>query len=187
MSIYDSISLTGGDDVFRLLTIHPAEPSGHVVCSLKRADLREKPQYEAVSYRWGDAKDTRIITLNDLSIPIPRVVHDILLVLRTSTKRRVVWIDGLCIDQKNIDKEKNSQFPLMKHIFGQCTMTIVWLGLGDNKGQEAMKTLLREPSWIQRLMQSKRDYPRKMNDLLRSEVFSRIWVGSTLAWPSNLG
>lgn len=176
MSVYDSVTLTGGDDVFRLLTIHASKPHGHIVCSLKRAYLKEKRQYEAVSYRWGDPKDTQIITLNEISIPIPKTVHDILAVLRLSKEDRVVWIDGLCIDQERLEDEKDSQFRIMKDIFGQCTKTIVWLGLSNGKGQEAVDTLLREPSWLQRLMRSKRDYPREMNGLLRSDVFTRIWV-----------
>lgn len=178
MSVYTKLPLAGDSDVFRLLTIRPSEDLDSIICcDLSLARLSEKPPYEAITYRWGPESPMVAITVNGEFMSIRESLHAILQAFRMSTEPRVVWVDGLCINQDDAVAEKNHQVPLMTQIYSGCSHTIVWLGAGDREGRRALQNLFREPSRLEKLRgKTKPDYPRKVNELLRSEVFTRIWV-----------
>ena len=48
-----------------------------------------------------------------------------------------VWIDALCINQKN-KEEKSDQLPLMPYIYGCAGNILVWLGEGNETLYEAL-------------------------------------------------
>ncbi|OGM50821.1 hypothetical protein ABOM_000657 [Aspergillus bombycis] len=120
----------------RLLTILPAWKSeAPIKCSLQVASLDTFPKYEAISYVWGDIGEVNDILLDRCAIPVPRNVRRILQRLRHRTKRRVIWIDFVCINQGDV-AEKNTQVPLMSAIYANATSVIAIISL-DNLCQNA--------------------------------------------------
>jgi hypothetical protein len=94
------------------------ENSGHVLsCELQQFPSASRPPYLALSYTWGDPKDTAPISLNDHSLNIARNLLSFLQHSRHRSKSPVtfsealwLWIDAICIDQSNIP-ERNLRFP----------------------------------------------------------------------------
>ncbi|KAJ2894828.1 hypothetical protein MKZ38_007193 [Zalerion maritima] len=71
------------------------------------------PYYEALSYTWGPSTPTESVTINDhYTLDITANAFTALESLRLRRATRTIWIDSICIDQKN-DKEKGVQVPLM--------------------------------------------------------------------------
>ncbi|KAF2181324.1 hypothetical protein K469DRAFT_539206, partial [Zopfia rhizophila CBS 207.26] len=54
-------------------------------------------------------------------------LKDALLRLRSADKVRVLWADGICIDQENYDQKAN-QVKLMGLVYWQARQVNVWLG-----------------------------------------------------------
>ncbi|KAE8408896.1 heterokaryon incompatibility protein-domain-containing protein [Aspergillus pseudonomiae] len=125
----------------RLLTILPAWKSeAPMRCSLRVASLDTFPEYEAISYVWGDIRERNDILLDGQTIPVPRNVRRILQRLRFCMKRRVIWIDFVCINQDDV-AEKNSQVPLMSVIYANATSILAIISLDNlcDNAADAMK------------------------------------------------
>jgi len=83
--------------------------------------------FVALSYNWGDSKDTLPITCNGGSLNITRSLHGFLSALRARGAFGYLWADGICIDQGNPD-EQGTQIPLMYKLYRYASRVIVWLG-----------------------------------------------------------
>lgn len=89
----------------------------------------QAPEFEAVSYTWGDAAKVTALPLGEgaghialtanLSQALPYLSH------HSATKR--LWIDQLCINQSD-GAEKGVQVGLMSEIYSKARRVIVWLG-----------------------------------------------------------
>lgn len=69
-------------------------------------------------------------------------VKDILLELRSSETERVLWIDAMCINQKDID-ERNRQVWLMGQVYSKAKAVIIWLGPQSEDSDLAMEFIPR--------------------------------------------
>ena len=54
-----------------------------------------------------------------------------------------LWIDALCIDQKNVS-ERNHQVQRMANIYGQALHVFAWVGTGTEGGTKRAFTYLRD-------------------------------------------
>jgi len=54
----------------RLVLLHPGRWRDQIVCSLSTVSLDDNPEYEALSYAWGDATIPRFIKLNRHTVRI---------------------------------------------------------------------------------------------------------------------
>lgn len=114
-------------DEIRLLTLLPGKPKDEIQCSLQIEPLDNLPAFDALSYAWGDHNVTEpIIVENE---PHQATVNLVMALrnLRKRKKRRLLWVDALCINQGDLD-EKNTQVPLMAKIYSVSTHVIAWLG-----------------------------------------------------------
>ncbi|KAK0101150.1 hypothetical protein ONS95_012869 [Cadophora gregata] len=114
----------------------------------------------ALSYVWGDASDTKTITLDGQDFPITTNLWDAIKSLRNrydaerkpqdknvpeilrgeidetgdGWKNSAIcwWIDAICIDQTST-KERSRQVPRMKSLYSTATRVVVWWrnGWGD--------------------------------------------------------
>lgn len=100
------------------------------------------PEYEALSYVWGDPPSTVDIDVNGQLVKVRENLKDALLALRLSNTERVMWIDALCINQDDI-KERSAQVSRMPEIYQRAIRTISWLGTADTAALDAMDTLER--------------------------------------------
>lgn len=58
---------------------------------------------------------------------MPEKLVSALLRLRSASSIRVLWVDALCINQKDLE-EKSQQVSIMQHIYKSATEVAMWLG-----------------------------------------------------------
>lgn len=116
---------------FRILVLQPGSGDDKIRCHLAVRTLkRSKRTYEAISYVWGDAKDTVDVECNGVTVPITVNLADALRQFRNHRRTRRLWADALCINQAD-DQEKGLQVSQMGRIFKSAKRVLVWLGPDD--------------------------------------------------------
>jgi hypothetical protein len=108
----------------------------------EKSSVDERLHYEALSYRWGSShlkEEIRIYprwwhtspgmeyTWSYRMYAITSSLAAALRELRLSDEPRWLWIDQICINQRD-DGEKSKQMDLMGLIYRHATRVIVWLG-----------------------------------------------------------
>ena len=131
---------------YSLVTIHPgARHPGRspdpVHCHLQHARLDQDPQYEALSYVWGDPTNQVFILLGGTRFPVNRSLYGALLRLRREHTQRTLWIDAICINQQDVT-ERNTQASLMSSIYKTALGVIVWLGEESHLDRRSMHLAL---------------------------------------------
>ncbi|KAK1969564.1 hypothetical protein LY78DRAFT_678439 [Colletotrichum sublineola] len=126
----------------RLLTLHPDDASAKLLCTLQSTSLESAPEYEAVSYAWGDPKVSQIPSPSrpaqtrktyQAVVSITPNVTSLLQSLRRADGPRVLWIDAICINQVDIS-ERNVQVQQMRSIYTRAIRTVIWLGTATEDG-----------------------------------------------------
>ncbi|PMD67565.1 uncharacterized protein K444DRAFT_690361 [Hyaloscypha bicolor E] len=88
--------LNNSHNVIRLLHLKRASKErDEIQARSSLALLDDRPQYEALSYAWGDANDTRPVEIEDCGIPITKNLYLALKYLRLNNQERVLWVDAL--------------------------------------------------------------------------------------------
>ncbi|KAI0133042.1 HET-domain-containing protein [Hypoxylon sp. NC0597] len=123
--VYSPLSEAGRQ--IRLLTIRPGAWSDMIECSLHITNLDDRPHYEALSYVWGDANKKIPISLDNQTFEVTENLYYALRRLRSSSSPRTMWIDAICINQKDND-EKSIQVNMMGTIYSNCQKAVLWLG-----------------------------------------------------------
>ncbi|KAM7213629.1 Heterokaryon incompatibility protein (HET) domain containing protein, partial [Rhypophila decipiens] len=101
--------------------------------------LSTSPSYEALSYVWGSTTPAKERILNGHTVDITPNLHAALSTLRSPTHDRLLWVDAICINQKD-PNEQSEQVRSMRDVYSSATRTLVWLGvLGASR--EAMEFL----------------------------------------------
>lgn len=96
--------------------------------------------YEALSYTWGAKEETKDILINNQLHAITENVYLALLHMCQPTTDRVIWVDALCIDQRN-NKERPHQVGIMGNIYSKAESVIVWLGSATYATDVLMRSL----------------------------------------------
>jgi hypothetical protein len=147
--------LQGGAPRFRLLRLDPGLWAQPLICTLRELPLDEAPPYGALSYAWNDCtratSDKPIsIECNGFSVPVSPNLDAALRRLRQISDFVHVWVDAICINQKD-DRERTNQVQIMRAIYEKSEEVSIWLGEGtehDDMGDDVM--VLREPTGIPR-------------------------------------
>jgi ankyrin repeat protein len=92
---YSGASLDRTRHEIRLLKILPGNEDDPIRCTLSRAVLDEQPEYEALSYVWGDPKHRRKILVDGRKTKVTINLEVALRHLRNPNTPRTVWIDAL--------------------------------------------------------------------------------------------
>lgn len=114
----------------RLLAIQPGTLTEPIHCRLFVSHLDRhspSPSYEAISYVWGSPDIRESVKCNEATIRITSNLAAALRRFRSPTEPRVVWADGICINQAD-DSEKGHQVRLMRLIYKRAARVLVWLG-----------------------------------------------------------
>lgn len=95
-----------GVSEYRLLRLLPAQRfEAALECELFISRLDSGDLYEAISYAWGQATDTRDINVNGSKRQVTRNLELALRYLRLPDNPRILWADAICINQLD-DVEK---------------------------------------------------------------------------------
>src|SRR5690348_3380219 len=98
-----------GDGEIRILELQPGDGNDKIQGSLKLISIKcLKPErYSALSYSWGsDSQPRRSIFLDDMEFKVRRNLFQALQQLRYRDHPRLLWVDAICIDQRNKDDVK---------------------------------------------------------------------------------
>jgi hypothetical protein len=109
-----------------------------------------EPAFEALSYTWGSDETQQVVQVVPLQrsgnrgsqISVRRNVYDALTYLRDCHTPRTLWIDAICINQKDLT-ERNLQVNRMGDIFHYAQRVVVWLGLASFDSALALRVLSR--------------------------------------------
>jgi hypothetical protein len=102
--------------------------------------LSDNPVYEALSYVWGEESSQYFVWLAGYRHRVTENLHRALYQLRPSSGHRTLWIDALCINQKD-NEERNEQVQKMRNIYSQATKVVVWLGASYENSIDAFALL----------------------------------------------
>ncbi|KAH7360156.1 heterokaryon incompatibility protein-domain-containing protein, partial [Rhexocercosporidium sp. MPI-PUGE-AT-0058] len=139
-------------DSIRLLHIHKAhhidEPLSASLTEIQLSSTTNSPKiqhaYIALSYCWGSQEKPQPVIIDQRILFIGQNLSDALRHLRKPDRDAVVWADGLCINQDDLE-ERSSQVKMMRNIYSQAARTVVFLGLeGGNTSISAWNYLERE-------------------------------------------
>ncbi|KAK3989003.1 hypothetical protein QBC44DRAFT_381812 [Cladorrhinum sp. PSN332] len=126
-AIYDEFALASDNSQIRLLQLEAGAGEDPLACFLEVVNLEGCPEYDALSYVWGDPEVTESINLHGREHHVAINLYDALKRLRHPDKHRRLWIDALCINQKD-SREKEGQIGLMDKIYSRAKEVCMWLG-----------------------------------------------------------
>ncbi|PMD28749.1 HET-domain-containing protein [Hyaloscypha variabilis F] len=116
------------EDSIRLITVLPSfSKENELRCEIEHVRLSRNPQYEALSYNWGDQTDLYPIKCNGYTLKVGKNLFGAFLGFRNRFTKRVLWADAICINQADIP-EKNRQVAMMDRVYSQATAVRIWLG-----------------------------------------------------------
>jgi Heterokaryon incompatibility protein (HET) len=180
MSSYLYSPLPSEGDNIRLLCLlpneHEAAPLQCRLCnySLPKLDTRTH-LYEALSYVWGNPAETLPICVDGGQFPVTVNLHAALSQLRDRSFERIIWVDAICINQRN-SEERKQQVQFMAKIYSKAHRVIVWLGKEaiDTKG--ALEDILLAANEELTERSKKERNQQAIIKLLQRPWFQRIWV-----------
>lgn len=147
------------------MTLLPGDFESPIVISLSTVALAEIgtaiPSPEALSYAWGSLGERLHITVkghNNGALPITANLAEALRYLRHSTTTRLLWIDAICINQKDLN-ERSSQVRLMAEIYSNARRVVLWVGPESEDSDIAMEYISMIASRVEVHWQTTKLYP----------------------------
>ncbi|PQE07340.1 hypothetical protein CJF32_00005221 [Rutstroemia sp. NJR-2017a WRK4] len=181
MSQYQYSSLSSGSDSIRLLRLMPHENDrSRIQCKLFDYTLHDSGKgshlYEALSYTWGSSDKSRCsVSIGGQNLPVTENLYAALLHLQDRSLERILWIDALCINQRNLE-ERGQQVQLMSKIYSKAARVLIWLGETAHESDKALETIriIAEDNSTNSLNDTATQ--QAVLALLERSWFQRIWV-----------
>lgn len=180
------------DNSIRLIEILPGNDDEPVRCALFNVRLEDstRPEYEALSYYWGDPKSRREIEIyesfevldgENTCFLVPENCFSALRRLRrrarhgTADDNPIFWIDSICIDQSCIS-ERNHQLSLMFSIYSNASRVVIDLGPEADESADFMDWIadLHAPS--DHAAQAVKPGREIIQKFFARPWFRRVWV-----------
>jgi hypothetical protein len=127
---------------FRLLTVN-VQDGATLSLELHTYPRTSSPEYDALSYTWGDDTSITSVMCNGVSLEIRTNLSRALPFIRGSRpepKTRPLWIDAICLNQSDT-QEKEIHVPYMNEIYENASRTLVWLGEEADNSDLAMDNM----------------------------------------------
>ena len=163
----------------------PGTGQDDIVCSLTEHSLSSSPQYEALSYCWGDENDTTPIEVNGSKLDITRSLRSALLHLRNPNHSRFIWADAVCINEQDMT-ERAYQVSIMGDIYRSAIRTLIWLGPADDESGRAFSMCARLAAYAEsseskgkEAVKTKDDFDSNdssLEHLVERPWWTRVWV-----------
>jgi hypothetical protein len=166
----------------RLVVLLPGKGDAQIECKLVVYETDNLPAYEALSYVWGTSTELEPILCDGYRIDVTPNLLFALKQLRDEDKRRLVWIDYMCINQEDNDEKTEQVQQLMKNIYSEASRVVVsityehWL-FPYKKSIEAILTMekLREAG---KSMNSVLSLPKNVlpePEPLKKKLVDKVW------------
>ncbi|KAM0813330.1 putative Heterokaryon incompatibility protein-domain-containing protein [Seiridium cardinale] len=173
----------------RLLALEPGRDAQPLQGHLTSLALGQQQEYSALSYVWGPPVFSQTILLGGKRLAITESLYAALRHFRLSQAVRYIWIDQICINQKDII-ERNKQVKLMYAIYRDATQILVWLGPDEQNlapkafqlcrsicsilDDDLLSSLCRKAGadfdWIPK------KYWKALRELTQISWFRRVWI-----------
>lgn len=152
-------------------------------------DARTWAPYEALSYVWGQAILSHRLSTSRGTIRITQSLAAALQHLRHKHKFRIIWADGICINQDD-SKERGHQVKMMDRVYSGAEGVLIWLGTDPgNEAEEVFSKLTDYVTFGSRWDNFSNEQPAAIamtNRILKSEWFSRVWVVQEFVLARNV-
>lgn len=153
-----------------------------VVCSLERFSLKKLPQYDALSYAWGDELPNASILCNGQKLPVtPHLLAGLRSIHQAAMPTRL-WVDAICISQSD-DQEKAVQVSEMATIFRSAERVLIWLGSAENHSDDFFDNVETFNGSISVFFERRliddgfyRPFFIALTHVLQRDWFGRLWV-----------
>lgn len=157
--------------------------NGNLSASMIKCDLRNPPNYVAMSYAWGDVGRTTTLLVDNRHISISESLRDALREMAVGNHPYAratmgLWVDALCIDQSNIE-ERNEQVRMMTSIYENAWFVALWLGPSQPMDLAARRFLVRlsmSPDRLDTLQNASKESLIAVATLFSRPYWSRLWV-----------
>ena len=80
---------------FRIFDLLPGADGDPISCVLRHVDWDDAPEYEAMSYAWGDPTARAPIIVDGNRLDVTVNLHTGLRHLRFKERTRVLWVDAI--------------------------------------------------------------------------------------------
>ena len=135
------------DDDVRLIHLMPGAFDDALDISLVSYASSERPDYEALSYVWGDSTSQKKVVVNGEFFTIGSNLEVALRYLRKDDESRTLWVDAICINQHN-NLERNQQVGRMREIYADAQHTILWMGEEGDHSDRVFDALEAMNRWV---------------------------------------
>ncbi|KAK5947802.1 hypothetical protein OHC33_011172 [Knufia fluminis] len=176
------------EHIIRLIELLPGLPHDRVRIRLSIHELEHAPEYDAISYVWGNANDRVEITCNGKPILITASLNAAFRRIRLKEHSRIVWADAVCINQASIP-ERNHHVAFMNLVYKKAKKVLVCMGPAPDTEALTVKALVDEHmeradnKSISEMPILTSDDPilddqrwQSLAALMRNVWFSRAWV-----------
>lgn len=182
---YSYDSLADPAKWIRLLTLHPASDDNidaPLHARLWPVPRSEAPEFNPVSYTWGQEAPTSCMWVEDLDaseparaalkcIPIRPNLEKLLKQLRRRKKQVPLWVDALCINQAD-HHEKGFQVRHMDEVYRHREVSI-WLGDRSETSDVALDFI---EEWVPFYnLYEKEKECREFEDIIRNTDMAHKW------------
>lgn len=192
MSVQNLNSVGGSELLYQLLPLNElkirllrlessAGSSTEIRASLIRYDLLDvkngSPNFEALSYTWGQSSVTQNIIINGIAFPVTANLYAFLQQEQEAGRGVDLWIDAICVNQNDL-LEKNHQIPMMNMIYATARALIIWLGESSADSDLALEWInhLGSGSPYDKMPNIPNDTWQAMQSLLERPWWKRIWI-----------
>lgn len=113
----------------RVIVLEPSfDASAPLICRIDELRIESDEGFQALSYTWGEPSFTETLIVDKICfLRITPNLRDALRRFRLPSDSRRLWVDAVCINQKD-EEEKGKQIPFMDVIYRGASAVLVWLG-----------------------------------------------------------
>ena len=187
---------------FRLLQLSPGSDKDLIECKLEVVEFNEgKPQYEALSYKWGEPRGHGVKCNDDkMLLPVNVNLYFALQRFRLPDQPRLLWVDDICINQDD-EEERGRQVQIFHRIYAEAKNVLIWLGAESEDSDVAMEFFPRMMNHLadkrSKMEVTDPDLPSgrnaayktpkmiALNNLLSRPWFMRVWTLQEGAFASR--
>lgn len=99
---------------------------------------RTTHRYGALSYVWGDQDNPLSISVNGHSLAVGKNLHVALSHLRNHALERILWIDAIWVNQKDLE-ERGLQVQLIGKMYSKASLCGMWESMRENWKKENIR------------------------------------------------
>ena len=129
--------------IIRLVELLPGAPNDPITTRLSIHELEHAPDYEAISYVWGDPTNRVLIECNSKRLNITVSLDATFRRIRFKDRPRIVWADAICINQAST-QERNHHVAFMNIVYQHAKKVLVNMGDDSDGGARNVAALINE-------------------------------------------